>query len=78
MLWQCTNCQYIHIALCIRRIAFCLDVYNEAVRSMSYPPDAYKKTLKAAADKSGSGTGGEEKSIEELIKEMEDDLDEWE
>ena len=42
---------------------------------MSYPPDAYKKTLKAAADKSGSG---EEKSIEELIKEMEDDLDEWE
>ena len=44
---------------------------------MSYPPDAYKKTLKAAADKAGSGTGGgEEKSIEELIKEMEDDLDE--
>ena len=43
---------------------------------MSYPPDAYKKTLKAAADKAGSGPGGEEKSIEELIKEMEDDLDE--
>ena len=42
---------------------------------MSYPPDAYKKTLKAAVDKSGSGPG-EEKSIEELIKEMEDDLDE--
>ncbi len=28
-----------------RRIAFCLDVYNEALRSMRYPPDAYKREL---------------------------------
>lgn len=55
-----------------RRIAFCLDVYNESVRSMSYPPDAYKKDLKNAQKASPE----EEKSIDELIKEMEDDFDE--
>lgn len=58
-----------------RRISFCLDVYNEAVRSMRYPPDAYKKEL-ARSGLSKDKANDEEKSIEELIKEMEDDLDE--
>lgn len=26
---------------------FCLDVHNEAIKSMRYPPDAYKKVLEA-------------------------------
>jgi 26S proteasome regulatory subunit N3 len=26
-----------------KRIVFCLDVHNEAVKAMRYPPDAYKK-----------------------------------
>ena len=56
-----------------RRIAFCLDVHNEAVKSMRYPPDdIYKKDQKKAGDKPEQ----EEKTIEELIKEMEDDFDE--
>ncbi len=61
---------FCQITLC-RRIAFCLDVHNEAVKSMRYPPDhAYKKDSKKQDDKD------EEKTIEELIKEMEDDFDE--
>lgn len=61
-----------------RRIAFCLDVHNDAVKSMRYPPeDVYKKELKG---KSGNDKKDDdkkdEKTIEELIKEMEDDYDE--
>jgi 26S proteasome regulatory subunit N3 len=52
-----------------RRIAFCLDVHNEAVKSMRYPPDAYKKQIADA----GKDDGAIEKSIEEIIQEMEDD-----
>jgi 26S proteasome regulatory subunit N3 len=48
-------------------------VHNEAVKSMRYPPDAYKKEL--AANKSGNDDD-EEKTIEELIKEMHEDYDE--
>ena len=56
-----------------RRITFCLDVYNDAVKSMRYPPDAYKKQLKQSKDKTAKQ---DEKSIEEIMKEMEDDFDE--
>jgi hypothetical protein len=56
-----------------RRIAFCLDVYNEAVKSMRYPPDAYRKELAA---QSGTKDREDEKTIEELIKELEDDMEE--
>eukprot|EP01031_Cornospumella_fuschlensis_P034416 gene34416-41656_t len=65
-----------------KRTAFCLDVHNEAVKSMRYPPDASYSAQKnplvggAGADKGGDGKGNEEKSIEDLIKEMEDDFDE--
>jgi 26S proteasome regulatory subunit N3 len=48
-----------------------LDVHNEAVKSMRYPPDAYKKEL-ALGDKDRN----DEKSIEELIKELEDEYEE--
>lgn len=53
-----------------RRIAFCLDVHNEAVKSMRYPPDAYKKEL-AMTNKPKM----DEKTVEELVKELEDDMD---
>ena len=57
-----------------KRIEFCLDVHNEAVKSMRYPPDAYKKDSKKAQG-GGDKPDDEEKSIEELIKEMEEDME---
>jgi 26S proteasome regulatory subunit N3 len=56
-------------SLWFRRIVFCLDVHNEAVKGMRYPPDAYKKEI------AGKGKEDDEKTIEELIKEMEDDME---
>lgn len=53
-----------------KRIAFCLDVHNEAVKSMRYPPA--KQTFKEA----GGGQGDEERAIEDLIKDLEEDFDE--
>jgi 26S proteasome regulatory subunit N3 len=47
-------------------------VYNESVKAMRYPPDAYKKELKQAINANAK----EERSIEELIKDMEDEFDE--
>ena len=52
-----------------RRIAFCMDVHNEAVKSMRYPPDAYKRDKKDA----GKDAASVEKTIEELIAEIDDD-----
>jgi 26S proteasome regulatory subunit N3 len=63
---------YFLYSLKFRRIAFCLDVYNESVKAMRYPPDAYKKELKQAINANAK----EERSIEELIKDMEDEFDE--
>ena len=40
---------------------------------MTYPPNAFKKEPKSGA---GKKPDEEEKSIDELIKEMEDDFDE--
>jgi 26S proteasome regulatory subunit N3 len=48
-----------------------LDVHNEAVKNMRYPPDAYKKELAQA-----KGSKDDEKTIEELIKQLEEDYDE--
>lgn len=56
-----------------KRIAFCLDVHNEAVKSMRYPPDTYKNEMAAQSGKKNGEDA--EKSIEELIQEMEDDMD---
>jgi len=49
-----------------KRIEFCLDVHNEAVRAMRYPDDLNKKQ----PDK----TGEPEKSEEEIAKEIEEEL----
>jgi len=60
-----------------KRIAFCLDVHNEAVKSMRYPPS--EEMGKKDKDKDGDDKNenhADEKTIEELIREMEDDLDE--
>ena len=61
-------------SLC-RRIGFCLDVHNEAIKSMRYPPDAYKKEMGKGKDKDNKDKP-DEKSIDELIKEMQDEMDE--
>jgi 26S proteasome regulatory subunit N3 len=78
-----------------RRIVFCLDVHNDSVRAMRYPPADYKRMLladaaaAAAAAKPG-GEGGdkagpgkkkkeeeeEEPDIDQIIKEIEDEMDE--
>lgn len=52
-----------------KRVAFCLDVHNEAVRAMRYPPNAYKKELEAARSTL------EDKTEEELAKEIEDEME---
>ncbi|KAF4045982.1 Proteasome regulatory subunit C-terminal [Phytophthora infestans] len=54
-----------------RRITFCLDVHNEAVKAMRYPPDAYKKDLESAEERLER-----EKQEEELAKVIEDEMDE--
>ncbi len=50
------------------RIGFCLDVHNDAIKAMRYPPNAYKKESKEKKEK-----GDEEKTIDELIKEYYDE-----
>lgn len=62
----------------IRRIAFCLDVHNEAVKSMRYPSEeAYKAELAAKNGKKGGDKDKDsDKTIEEIIKELEDEYDE--
>ncbi|DAZ98548.1 TPA: hypothetical protein N0F65_007047 [Lagenidium giganteum] len=53
-----------------KRITFCLDVHNEAVKGMRYPPDAYKKDLESAEERLER-----EKQEEELAKEIEGEMD---
>ncbi len=53
------------------RIGFCLDVHNDAVKAMRYPPDAYRM-VNAKKDKKDDPKENE-KTIEELIKEMEEE-----
>lgn len=56
-----------------RRITFCLDVHNEAVKAMRYPPDAYRKDLESAEERLER-----EKQDDELQKEIEEELNEEE
>ncbi|GBG34130.1 26S proteasome non-ATPase regulatory subunit 3 [Hondaea fermentalgiana] len=55
-----------------RRIQFCLDMHNEAVKSMRYPPDAHK----VKHDQTEDDDDLEKKSEEELAKEIEEELEE--
>ncbi|KAJ8612850.1 hypothetical protein CTAYLR_002096 [Chrysophaeum taylorii] len=50
-----------------RRVAFCLDVHNEALKAMMYPPDAHKKPQPETKP-------DDSKTDEELAKEIEDEL----
>lgn len=55
-----------------KRIAFCLDVHNDAVKSMRYPPeDSYPKKKGLFGDKDKDGK--DEKTIDELLKELDDE-----
>lgn len=54
-----------------KRTTFCLDVHNEAVKAMRYPPDAYKDELESAEERLER-----EKQDEELQKELEEEMDE--
>jgi len=78
-----------------RRIVFCLELHNDAVKGMRYPPtddafykkqlaveEAEKKRRDATDKKDGKGggdKGGEKgndgKSIDEIIRDMEDEDD---
>lgn len=53
---------------------FCLDVHNEAVKSMRYPPDAYKR-IHNPEGSSKRESNDDDKTIEDIIKEMEEDLE---
>ena len=59
-----------------RRIAYCLTTHNDAVRSMRYTPDAYKKQLEASRGLRSRGRDDDDKTDEEKAKEIEDELDE--
>ena len=68
-----------------RRIVFCLDVHNDSVKSMQYPPanvaadDTEISKTGADDNKNGKKKGDEEdKTIDEIIKEIEDEMDEME
>jgi 26S proteasome regulatory subunit N3 len=55
-----------------RRIAYCLTTHNDAVRSMRYPPDEYKKQLEASRGMRGKK---DDKTDEEKAQELEDELE---
>jgi len=57
-----------------RRIAYCLTTHNDAVRGMRYPPDAYKKQLEAS--RGNRKKRSDDKTDEEKLQELEDELDE--
>jgi 26S proteasome regulatory subunit N3 len=50
-----------------RRIGFCLDVHNEAVRGLRYPPGAHRGDLESA-----EARREREREEEELAKEIEE------
>lgn len=55
-----------------KRIAFCLDIHNEAVKSMRYPPESHSKKEK---DPKEGGGKQDELTIDEIIKEIQDDME---
>lgn len=57
-----------------RRIAYCLTTHNDAVRSMRYPPDAYKKQLEAS--RGNRRKRNDDKTDEEKAQDFEDELEE--
>eukprot|EP00981_Chlorochromonas_danica_P011940 scaffold4354_cov196-Ochromonas_danica.AAC.3 len=59
-----------------RRIAFCLDVHNEAVKSMRYPPEDSHPKKNVLSGSGGNKDQNDDKTIDELLKEMEEDFDE--
>lgn len=57
-----------------RRIAYCLTTHNDAVRSMRYPPDEYKKQLEASRGMRGrKGDKSDEEKVQEIEEELDDD-----
>ena len=56
-----------------RRIAYCLTTHNDAVRSMRYPPDEYKKQLESSRGMRGKK---DDKTDEEKLQEFEEEMDE--
>lgn len=55
--------------LLFRRIAFCLDIHNEAVKSMRYPPESHSKKDPKAESKP------DELTMDEIIKAIQDDME---
>lgn len=52
-----------------KRISFCLDLYNETIKAMRYPPDAYDK------EEVDTGDNINEEELQKEIDEMEEDED---
>ena len=66
----------------LRRTAFCLDVHNDAVKGLRFPPDEYtrrKEEEEANRKKEKDKKKKEDKdgpSEDEIIKQIQDQLDE--
>ena len=59
-----------------RRIVFCLDVHNEAVRAMRYPADAYRAKVKKAEADNAAADDEDEDIAAEIAAEEDDAMDE--
>ena len=57
-----------------RRIVFCLDVHNEALKAMQYPPDAHKPKKKEADGEEAKDDDETKQTDEEIAKEIEEEL----
>lgn len=53
-----------------KRITFCLDVHNEAIRAMRYPPNAHREALESAEKRRER-----EEAEEAFAQELEEDGD---
>jgi 26S proteasome regulatory subunit N3 len=56
-----------------KRISFCMDTHNQAVKNMQYPPDAYKKDLESAEERANRESEEQEELAEALKDEMEEE-----
>lgn len=59
-----------------KRIVFCLELHNDAVKAMRYPPSDDTKSKKSDKDSSNEEKN-DEKTIDEIIKELEEEEDDF-
>ena len=59
-----------------KRTMFCMDVHNEAVRSMQYPDDAHRKGREDAERERKEREADEEAAVKEIEEMGDDEMDE--